>query len=143
MVGPLIGEVNSICDGENENKARIILDVGTELALSFTKEQLTELKDMVNDYLDNGMSRIMKGQSKNKVNMDVSLEIGTCDTSISLGPGGMTYDEAPYSLELRVQDSRGNRFELGLDLDQARTIHSIFSKYVQAQDMIAEVLQPR
>ena len=56
---------------------------------------------------------------------------------------GKVLDIYTYSLELRVQDSRGNRFELGLDLDQARTIHSIFSKYVQAQDMIAEVLQPR
>lgn len=136
-----IGKVYSICDGKNENEVHITLDIIPDLVLCFTKEQLTELRDLIKNYLDKGESKNASNCAQNKTKMDLFVDIGRCETSIFLGPGGIDYNEDPDSLALRMHDSRGNQFELGLDSGQIRTIHSIFSKFVKAQDTIEEVMR--
>ena len=113
---------------------------GDELALICSRDQLSSLGNLVSDFLRTGDKAIAKSDDLPAADprMDLFVHIDEKDVSIAL----VFEEDFGYDLPIiEIEDHAGSKFSLLIDSKQARKIHALLDKFINAQNVMEDVVR--
>lgn len=126
--------------GDNSDAPRIVAEVWDELALICSRDQLSSLGNLVNDFLRTGDKAIAKRDDLPAADpcMDLFVHIDEKDVSIAL----VFEEDLGFDFPIiELTDQAGSKFSLWIDPKQVRTIHALLDKFISAQNVVEEVVR--